>query len=304
MAVIRLRHVKRVRSKGRTYWYHRVTGERLPKDRDERIKRVVDINAGLGPKRIAGPRSVAAVVSAYKASPGYRDLAPKTRRNYALYLDILCQTIGTAPVAGIRRKHVLALRDKYAETPSKANYLVTVLRILLAFAIDREEITTNPARDIKNLKTGDGHQAWPDEAIERFLEVAPPMMVLALRVGLYTGQREGDCLTMTWHDYDGAHIQVVQSKTGTKLSIPVHSALREALDAQERVSPAHPYHRHWAALRGQQFPLQFQPGDEESGTGGPHVPWFEVHSGEAPRRGRLLAQADRLDHRAQEPRHD
>jgi len=29
----------------------------------------------------------------------------------------------------------------------------------------------------------------------------------------------------------------VQSKTGTKLSIPVHSALREAMDAQERVSP-------------------------------------------------------------------
>ena len=55
MAVIRLRHVKRVRSKGRTYWYHRVTGERLPEDRDERIARVVVINAGLGPKRIAGP---------------------------------------------------------------------------------------------------------------------------------------------------------------------------------------------------------------------------------------------------------
>ena len=42
---------------------------------------------------------------------------------------------------------------------------------------------------------------------------------------------------MSWHDYDGERIQVVQSKTGTKLSLPIHSVLREALDAQERVSP-------------------------------------------------------------------
>ena len=63
------------------------------------------------------------------------------------------------------------------------------------------------------------------------------MMGLAFKLALYTGQREGDVLAMTWHDYDGERIQVVQSKTGTKLSIPVHSALREALDAQARVSP-------------------------------------------------------------------
>ena len=27
--IVRLRHVKRVRSKGHIYWYHRKTGERL-----------------------------------------------------------------------------------------------------------------------------------------------------------------------------------------------------------------------------------------------------------------------------------
>ncbi len=63
------------------------------------------------------------------------------------------------------------------------------------------------------------------------------MMCLALELALYTGQRQGDVLAMTWHDYDGEQIKVVQSKTGTKLLIPVHSALKEALDTQERVSP-------------------------------------------------------------------
>ena len=237
MPVVRLRHVKKVRAKGRTYWYHTVTRERLPVDLDQRIARVVEINASLGPRRIAGPGSVAAIVTAYKASPGYRDLAAKTRHDYAAYLDIIAKTIGTAAVAELRRKHVLALRDKHLDTPSKANMLVTVLRIVLAFAVEREEITTNPARDIKKLKTGDGHAAWPDSAVEAFLNTAAPMMALALKIGLYTGQREGDCLKMAWSAYDGAEIAVAQSKTGTKLSIPVHTALRAALDAEERVSP-------------------------------------------------------------------
>ena len=42
--ILRLKHVKRVRAKGRTYWYHRLTGERLPTDREERAARVLEIN--------------------------------------------------------------------------------------------------------------------------------------------------------------------------------------------------------------------------------------------------------------------
>ncbi len=131
----------------------------------------------------------------------------------------------------------MALRNKYTETPAKANRLVIVLRIVLAYAIEMEYRRDNPAKEVNRLAMGAGHASWPDEAIERFLATAPPMMALALKLGLYTGQREGDVLAMSWHDYDGERIQVVQGKTGTKLSIPVHAALREALDAQERISP-------------------------------------------------------------------
>ena len=58
-----------------------------------------------------------------------------------------------------------------------------------------------------------------------------------LKIGLYTGQRESDCLAMSWHDYDGEYIHVVQIKTGTKLRIPVHPELKTALDSEMRVSP-------------------------------------------------------------------
>lgn len=236
--IIRLKYVKRVRAKGKTYHYHRITHERLPADHEERASRVLDINRTLkGIGRKAAPGSLDEVITLYKAAPEFRCLRSKTRQDYARYLEILRDKWGSYPIADIGRKHVLALRDKYADAPSKANMVVTVLRIVAAFAVEREYRADNPAKDIRKLATGPGHTAWPLTAIERFLNSAPPMMALALKVGLYTGQREGDCLAMSWHDYDGQQIFVAQSKTGTKLWVAVHITLREALDAQQRVSP-------------------------------------------------------------------
>ncbi len=40
--IVRLKHVKRVRVKGRTYWYHQLTRERLPDDHEERAARVLE----------------------------------------------------------------------------------------------------------------------------------------------------------------------------------------------------------------------------------------------------------------------
>ena len=236
---VRLKHVKRVRSKGKTYWYHQITRERLPDDREERIRRVVDLNVSLGPKTHHRPLtgSVAAIVTAYKASPEFLTLRERSRWEYSLYLDIICEGWGPLPVTGLQRKHILGLRDKFAETPGKANKVVMVLRILLSFAVERDYLAQNPAKDIKKLKMGEGHATWPDASVDRFLVSAAPTMVLALKLALYTGQRQGDVLRMCWSDYDGERIHVVQSKTGARLWIPIHDTLREALEAEKRVSP-------------------------------------------------------------------
>ena len=45
--IVRLKHVKRVRAKGRTYWYHRITGERLPTDREERAADLLGVSVDL-----------------------------------------------------------------------------------------------------------------------------------------------------------------------------------------------------------------------------------------------------------------
>jgi hypothetical protein len=64
-----------------------------------------------------------------------------------------------------------------------------------------------------------------------FLERAPKHLHLPLTLALWTGQRQGDQLKLTWSAYDGTHIRLKQSKTGARVAIPVGGPLKTALDA-------------------------------------------------------------------------
>ncbi len=64
--IVRLKNVKRVRAKGRTYWYHRITGERLPTDHEERAARVLEINSTMkGTARKIAVGSLADIIAQY-----------------------------------------------------------------------------------------------------------------------------------------------------------------------------------------------------------------------------------------------
>jgi len=58
-------------------------------------------------------------------------------------------------------------------------------------------------------------------------------------LALWTGQRQGDLLRLPWSGYDGEFIRLRQRKTGVRVTIPVGSPLKLALDeaAQTRRSP-------------------------------------------------------------------
>ena len=90
--IVRLKHVKRVRAKGKTYWYHRITGERLPVDHEERAARVMEINrTSRGTPRMIAPGSLTDVMLLYKRAPEFRTLRVGTRREYARHLDTLSE---------------------------------------------------------------------------------------------------------------------------------------------------------------------------------------------------------------------
>ena len=236
MQVVRLKHVKRYRTGGKVYWYHRVTGERLPDDKTERVARVLHINATLDGWRFGTDSgSLGDLILRYQASPDFKRLADTTRAGYRVYLDLLARTVPEMSVAAIDRAWLYEARDSMADTPRAADMMLSVLSIMLNFAVDRGWRTDNPARHVKKLRGGKSYEAWPDIAIERFRADAPPRLVWALELALYTGQRLGDVLAMQWGHVAQGAISVAQQKTGERLLIPVHPDLAAVLDGVPRV---------------------------------------------------------------------
>jgi integrase len=232
---VKLRNVNAVRAKGRTYYYHRKTGERLPDDPDARAKRVLEINAGLSEKScLPSGGSMAALIAAYKASPDFQEKAEKTRREYTRQLKWFEDHYATAMVTDLDSEWVWELRDAFADTPREANYKIQVLSLLCSHALRRPRqfgLMRNPCEGVKKFRPGKGIPAWPDNVIKAALDAAYPELRWTIVTGLYLGQRAGDDIKLTWSHDDGHSIQVAQSKTGKRLKVPAHPTLRAALDA-------------------------------------------------------------------------
>ena len=113
-----------------------------------------------------------------------------------------------------------------------------VLARVLAVALDRGWVDANPCERGGRLYSGSRRdKIWTLDDELAFLEKAPHHLHLPLTLALWTGQREGDLLKLTWSAYDGTHIRLRQSKTGARVSIRVGAPLKAALDATPKRSP-------------------------------------------------------------------
>lgn len=186
------------------------------------------------PKIVA--RDFNALVKDYLRSSRYRNLAPRTARDYEKVLRWVQDKLGPMPVAGIQRKDVIRSRDANAETTRFANYIVQVLRILLEHSIDIGWRQDNPAKGVSLIKSNQApRQAWPRDKIDAYRAEADGLALLIFEMCLGTGQRIGDVLKMRWSDIDGDGISVKQGKTGSALWIPFTPRLRSVLADTPRI---------------------------------------------------------------------
>ena len=88
---------------------------------------------------------------------------------------------------------------------------------------------TIPVQHVRKLQIGEGWAAWPWEMIELVRARGPAWMWRATALALFTGQRQGDVLEMTWGAVKGGLVEVRQEKTGRRLVIPAHQSLLAVL---------------------------------------------------------------------------
>jgi integrase len=204
---------------------------------------IASYNAAVSARLPPRKSNLASLIDLYQDSEAFLGLAAKSRKDYQRILASICKKFGDCPVEVLKDKRVrgdfLAWRDEIAQgSPRQADYTISVFARVLSWAKDRALIAENPLERPKRVWKGSrAEKVWSDEDESKFLAVATPQMALAMKLAIWTGQRQGDLLHLTWSAYDGHFIRLRQSKTGVRVVIPAGAPLKAILDATPRVSP-------------------------------------------------------------------
>jgi integrase len=193
-------------------------------------------------RKVDPTHTMARLITEYRASSDFTELAEKTRREYDRYLDKIREAFGTMTFAAVEDKETRGdfkdWRDTMADKPRTADYAWTTLARVLSFAKDRGRISVNVCERGGRLYSADRTEnIWTDDHLEKLFAVAAPEIRAAVTFALWTGQRKGDLLVAPWSDYDGKTIKVKQSKTGARVKIPCGTPLKETLDKLPRLCP-------------------------------------------------------------------
>jgi hypothetical protein len=152
MTRVRVRSIKRYRSKGRWYVYHRKTGKRIDAEfgtaaffnelatLERRVKR----DAAL-------PGTLGELLATYRASRAYLDLASSTRAGYLRMMNLL-MPIHEMPLAELTPQ--AGLRDRVAEKHGRrqANYVMAVISVACEHGREHGIIRENPVKGIKRVR--------------------------------------------------------------------------------------------------------------------------------------------------------
>ena len=226
------------------YWYAWRGGPRL-RGEEGTPEFVASYNAAVAQRAPAPEGTLQTLIDAYQATDHFRTRQPRTKQDYIRQIKIIEQEFGDFPLKALAARETRGVfmdwRDKLAlRSQRQADYAWTVLAIILATAQDRGKITVNPCERGGRLYNGTRVEfVWSVENEAAFLQHAPTHLRLPLLLALWTGQRQGDLVRLTWHAYDGKYIRLRQRKTGARVVIPVGAPLKVALDeaAKSKRSP-------------------------------------------------------------------
>lgn len=180
------------------------------------------------------------ILTKYQQSQEFLGLAERTRLDYVKQIKTIEKRFKTLPLSTLADRRtrgvLMEWRDKLAlKSLRQADYAWTVLARVLSWALNRGLVTDNPcAKGGRLYDTSRAENIWTDLDEEAFIQKAPHHLHLAILLALWTGQRQGDLLRLTWFAYDGTHIRLKQSKGGRRVVIPVGAPLKAALDATQR----------------------------------------------------------------------
>lgn len=237
-SVVRIKGLQRFRDRktGLLYCYHRATGKRLRAElgTPEFFAELAAAEAGYQQqrKRSAMPGTLGELIHVYTQHKRYTSLAQRTRKDYHKLLADL-SGIYDMPLAAIDKPFLARLRDDQAEHRSwhYANYLIAVLSAVFKLGEEYGAMPQNPALRLAKVKRPkdrpDANRPWTEAERDAILEAAPPHLRLPIAIGILTGLRIGDIVTVPKTAFNNGWYET--RKRGVEICLPLTPELRREI---------------------------------------------------------------------------
>lgn len=243
MTRIKLKYLTADRSDGITRYYVRTAGH--PKIRVYGRPGSADFMAGYhkalaligkadDSSRKRAPGSLDAAIMAYYASAAFVLLSPDRKKKLRSILGAIARDAGDRSIKGITYADLILSRDKRAAKPAAADHFVKAIRAVFKHALDIGLITSNPARDLKQLRVRtDGHHVAALSDIGKFFERHQPGSAahLAACLLLFTAARPCDAIQIGRQHIQAGRIVFKPSKTAKSSAVEVNMRIAEPLAA-------------------------------------------------------------------------
>jgi integrase len=237
MVKVDLKGIAKATAKGRTYYYAWRGGPRLVGEPGS-PEFMRSYNEAIESRQTPDTGRFRSIVTLYKTSGEYKELADSTTRNWAPWLDRIADYFGDLRIAQFDRpekirKVIRNWRNQWRDKPRTADYGMQVLSRVLSHAVDPlGKIASNPCEGIKQLYSGDRSEIiWTEPDIAALKKTCSLEIAHAVDLASHTGLRLSDLLRLSWSHIgeDAITLATGKSRGRREALIPLYDDLRNVL---------------------------------------------------------------------------
>lgn len=236
MAMLPIKGVHIVRSKGREYVYAWRGGPRLHSapGTEAFVQELAELTAG---RTATDTTKISALVRSYKSSDDWKGLAVKSQKNWTPFLDKIHNHFGGMSIAAFDRPLIRVAirkwRDGMKHTPRQADMALQVLSKVLSFGMAEGKLQGNACTGIPRIyRSNRSEIIWTEDDIAAIRETTSAEVMWAIRLAALTGLRKGDLLKLSWSHVQEHSIEMRTGKSSQRKTaiIPIYRELRELLE--------------------------------------------------------------------------
>lgn len=168
------------------------------------------------------------------------NLAVSTKAQYEHAAEILKRKLKQFDPQDVKAKHVAGIKQSLAKTPNMANRVISLLRQVFAYAVERQLVDSNPCIGVARLPEAKRQRLLSADEWQAIHDHAGPRLQVIMRLQYLTGQRIGDVLSIKRSQLTDEGIVFQQQKTGARLVVAWSPDLRAAVEAAKALSEGVP----------------------------------------------------------------